>query len=186
MKGSRLLVDRMIRAAKLDVDVYEEVEADTTALRQALVVIVIAALSLGLGTGFGILWDDGGLRFGQALLWGIVMGVLLWLIWSLITYYVGTRLLRGPETRSDYEELLRTIGFSASPGALLILSFIPFIGWLIRLALWAWMLAAMVIGVRQALDFTTRRAIATCIVGFIIMAGLYWGVGAAVDRVRVL
>lgn len=76
MRGSRSLIDRMIRAAKLDVGLYEEVEADTTALPQALVVVLIAALSLGLGTAFGMLWDEGGLKFLQAFLWGLVMGVL--------------------------------------------------------------------------------------------------------------
>jgi hypothetical protein len=67
-----------------------------------------------------------------------------------------------------------------------ILGFIPFIGWLIRLAVWVWMLAAMVIAVRQALDFTTRRAIATCIAGFIVMVVLYWVLGVIVDLVPVL
>jgi len=186
MNGSRSLVDRMIRAARLDVDLYEEVEADTTALPQALVVVAIAGLSIGLGSALGILWDDSGLRFVQAVLWGVLMGILGWLIWSLLTYYIGTRLFRGPETKSDYFEVLRTIGFSASPGALLILGFIPFIGSLIRLAIWVWMLVAMVIAVRQALDFTTGRAIGTCIAGFIVWVVLYWAIGAALGLVAVL
>ncbi len=187
MRGSRSLVDRMIRAARLDVDLYEEVEADTTALPQALVVVVIAGLSIGLGSAFGILWDESAMTFLQALLWGVLMAVLLWFIWSLLVYYIGTRMFRGPETESDYFEVLRTIGFSASPGALGVLGFIPTIaGGLVRVAIMAWMLWAMVILVRQALSFTTGRAIATCIPGFIVMAGLYWGIGAVVDLVAVL
>ena len=186
MKGARSLVNRMIRAARLEVGLYEEVEADTTALPQALVVVVIAGLSIGLGSAFGILWDDSGLRFLQAVLWGVLMAILLWFIWSLITYYIGTKLFRGPETESDYFEVLRTIGFSASPGVVGILGFIPFIGGLIRLAVWVWMLVAMVIAVRQALDFTTGRAIATCIAGFIVMVVLYWVLGVIVDLVPVL
>ena len=183
MKGSRSLVDRMIRAARLDVDLYEEVEADTTALPQALVVVVIAGLSIGLGSAFFVLWDHSAMTFLQALLWGILMGIVGWFIWSLLVYHIGTRFFRGPETESDYFEVLRTVGFSASPGALGILGFIPFIGWLIRLAIWVWMLAAMVIAVRQALDFTTGRAIATCIAGFVVWVVLFWVIGAVLGIV---
>ena len=186
MRGSRSLVDRMIRAAKLDVALYEEVEADTTALPQALAVVVIAQLSIGLGSAFFILWDHSAMTFLQAVLWGVLMGIAGWLLWSLLVYYIGTRLFRGPETESNYFEVLRTVGFSASPGALGILGFIPLLGWLIRLAIWVWMLVAMVIAVRQALDFTTGRAVATCIAGFIVWLILFWVVGAVLGIVATI
>jgi len=38
--------NRMIRAAKLKVDLYEEVEADTTATRQAFLVVLIVSLAI--------------------------------------------------------------------------------------------------------------------------------------------
>lgn len=180
--GSRSLIDRMTRAARLDSRLYEEVEADETALPQALLVVVIANICLGIGSALGVLLVPGvvvsGLVFLWALLWWVFGGIIGWLIWSLIVYGIGVIIFKGPETETDYGELLRTIGFSASPGVIGILSLIPFVGWLIRLGVWIWMLVAMVLAVRQALDFSTGRAIGTVIVGFLIMVALLWAVGA--------
>jgi hypothetical protein len=170
----------MIRAARLDVNLYEEVEADKTALPQALLVVIIANAAIGFGSALGILWDGGGLVFLWALLWGIIGAVIGWLIWSLIVYLIGITLFKGPETQSNYGELLRTIGFSASPGVIGILSFIPILGGIIALVVQVWMLVAMVIAVRQALDFTTWRAIGTCVVGWLVMMALIWGIGVVV------
>lgn len=186
MRGSRSLVDRMLRAAKLDVALYEEVEADTTALRQAIAVVVIAGLSIGLGSAFFVLWEHSAMTFLQSVLWGVLMGIVALFIWSLLVYYIGTRLFRGPETESDYFEVLRTVGFAASPGALGILGFIPVIGGLIILVIVVWILVAMVIAVRQALDFTTGRAIGTCIAGFVVWIVLNQVVGALLGIIAIL
>ncbi|MBE0415080.1 MAG: hypothetical protein IBX36_00860, partial [Dehalococcoidia bacterium] len=83
-----------------------------------------------------------------------------------------------PETSATYGELLRTIGFSATPGMLMIFAFVPFVGGLISLVALVWMFIAMVIAVRQALDFTTWRAIGTCVVGWLVMMALTWGIAA--------
>jgi len=180
------LVNRMIRAARLDVSLYEEVEADTTAMRQAFLVVLLYSICAGIGSG---LFDLSTLSVG-GFFWSLFVGVLsafvFWLIWSLITYFIGTTLFRGPETSATYGELLRTIGFSATPGIFMIFAFVPFVGWIISLAAWVWMFIAMVIAVRQALDFTTGRAIGTCVVGgviylvFALLLGLIFGLGAIV------
>ena len=159
----------MIRAAKLDSSLYEEVEKDTAATNQALLVVVIASVCAGIGSAI-----SGHMAVGPAgLIYGLVTGVILaliyWLIWSFITYFLGTRIFKGSQTKATYGELLRCIGFSDSPGVLGILIFLPVIGWVIGFIAWIWALVAMVIAVRQALDFSTGRAIATCIVGFIVM-----------------
>lgn len=174
------LVNRMIRAARLDANLYEEVEADKTALPQALLVVVIANAAIGFGSALAILWDGEALTFLWALLWGIIGGIIGWLIWSLIVYLIGVTLFKGPETQSNYGELLRTVGFSASPGVIGIFSFIPILGWIIALVVQVWMLVAMVIAVRQALDFTTWRAIGTCVVGWVVMMALTWGIAAVI------
>lgn len=155
------LYERMIRAAKLDVNLYEEVEADKSTMSQAIVVVVISNLAVGIG------------RFGDIDLFGIVVFTILslagWFIWAYITYIVGTKLLPQPQTKADHGELLRTIGFSASPGVLRALYFIPVIGPFITFAANIWMLVAMVIAVRQALDYdSTLRAVGVCVIGWII------------------
>ena len=117
---------------------------------------------------------------------GLLSALVFWFMWSLITYFVGTTLFRGPETSANYGELLRTIGFAATPGILMIFGFVPWVGGFISFVAWVWMLVAMVIAVRQALDFTTWRAIGTCLVGgiaylvFSLILGLILGLGAIV------
>ena len=115
----------MIRAAKLDVNLYEEVEADKTATRQALVVVLIYSICAGIGSGLAMIWDESAGRFFLNLFVGLISALVFWLLWSLITYFIGTRLFKGPETQSNYGELLRTIGFAATPGIFMIFVFIP-------------------------------------------------------------
>lgn len=167
--------DRMIRAARLDVDLYEEVEADQAATGQAMAVVVISSLASGIGMGLA------GATVHQSwfglLLLGTLSALLGWYVWALITYWVGTTLFKGPQTSSTIGELLRTTGFSASPGVLRILVFIPVLGPLIGVLAVVWMLVAMIIAVRQALDFTTSRAVGTCLVGWIVqllVMGLFY------------
>ena len=153
--------DRMIRAAKLDVNLYEEVEADKGALGQAMGVVVLSGVAAGVGS------------IGSAGITGIFTGTITaligWFIWAYITYIVGTKLLSQSQTKADYGELLRTVGFSSSPGLLRVFGFIPFLSGIIFIATSIWMLIAMVIAVRQALDYTsTLRAVGVCIIGWII------------------
>jgi hypothetical protein len=153
---------RMMGAARLDVRIYEEVEADKTALQQAMAVVVLSSLAAGIGS------------IGKAGVMGLVTGTLAsliaWFIWAFLTYLIGTKLLPEPQTQSDMSELLRTIGFSSSPGLLKILGFLPVLGGLIMVAASIWMLIAMVIAVRQALDYTsTWRAVGVCIIGWIVL-----------------
>jgi hypothetical protein len=152
----------MIRAAKLNVNLYEEVEADKSALFQSMMVVVLASVAAGIGAA-----GKGGVAAG--LIGGTLMALVSWLIWAGLTYLIGTRLLPTPDTRSDYGELLRTTGFSSSPGIIRILGIIPGLYTIISLVAGIWMLIAMIIAVRQALDYTsTARAVGVCIIGWII------------------
>ncbi|MEQ9619732.1 MAG: YIP1 family protein [Deltaproteobacteria bacterium] len=155
------LVDRMIRASKLDVNLYEEVEADKGAMGQALAVVVISSVAAGIGT-LGVL----GIR---GLIFGTLGALIGWFIWAFLAFVIGTKLLPEPQTKSDMGEMLRTIGFASSPGVIRILAFIPFLGAIISIVASVWMLVAMIIAVRQALDYkSTWRAIAVTLIGFII------------------
>jgi hypothetical protein len=165
---SKSLFDRMVRAAKLDVNLYEEVEHDTKANWQAFWAVAITSLATGLGTAIGSLGDHRPIWFLWGLLIGLGVAIAGWLIWSLLTYAIGLTIFKGPETEADYGQLLRTIGFSNSPGVFRFFSFIPFIGGIISFVATVWALVAGVIAVRQALDFSTWRAIGTCLIGWLI------------------
>ena len=108
-------VARMIGAARFDVRTYEEVEADPGANAQALAVVFLACLGAGIGW-IGLAperWSAGVVLVGVA--------VAGWVAWAVLTYLIGTRLLREPQTRADVGELLRTLGFAQSPGLLQVL-----------------------------------------------------------------
>lgn len=158
-------IDRIIRAAKLDISLYEEVEADKASFGQAMAVVALSALAAGIG-------NIGRAGF-SGLLIGLIIALLGWYIWAYLTYIIGTKLLPEPQTKADYGELLRTIGFSASPGLIRILGIIPFLSGIIFFAASIWMLIAMVIAVKQALDYkSTWRAVGVCLIGWVIQISI--------------
>ena len=155
--------ERMIGAAKLDVRVYEEVEADTGATRQAMGVVLLSSLAGGIGS----------VGLGAGGLGGVVVGGILallgWVTWAFLTYVIGTRLLAEPQTHADVGELMRTLGFAQAPGLLRVLVGFPGVGPLVLSIVSIWMLVAMVVAVRQALDYTsTVRAVGVCLVGWVL------------------
>lgn len=159
--------DRIIRAAKLDVNLYEEVEADKEALVQATMVVIISSVAAGIGS-----FQRGGF---VGILMGTIAALAGWYVWAWITYLIGTKLLPEPQTKADLGEMLRTIGFSSSPGLIRVLGIIPGFTGIVFFAAGIWMLVAMVIAVRQALDYrSTLRAVGVCAIGWIIQLLIMW------------
>lgn len=153
--------DRIIRAAKLDVNLYEEIEADKGAMGQAMGVVVLSSIAAGIGT-----IGEGG--FGGILI-GTIAALIGWYVWAYLIYFIGTKFLPEPQTKADHGDLLRTIGFSSSPGLIRVLGIIPGLGRVVFLVASIWMLAAMVIAAKQALDYkSTLRAVGVCVIGWII------------------
>ena len=153
--------ERVMGAAKLDVNVFEEVESDTTATGQAMVVVLLSSLAAGIGA------MQSGVLYG--LVFTTIAALIGWFIWAFLTYFIGTKLLPEPQTKSDVGELLRVIGFANAPGVLRILGVIPLIGGLISFAIAIWILVAVVIAVRQALDYkSTGRAVLVCLIGWLV------------------
>jgi hypothetical protein len=158
--------DRIIRALRLDAHLYEEVEADKGAMGQAMITVVLASLAAGIGA------------IGTVGIGGIVSGTLTalfaWFAWSLVTYVIGTKLMPEENTEADLGELLRTIGFSSSPGLIRVLGIIPGLAGIVFLVAGIWMLIAMVIAVRQALDYqSTPRAVAVCFIGWVVQVVIF-------------
>ena len=153
--------DRIIRATKLDPNLYEEVEADKGALWQAMAVVVFSSIAAGIG-----LYKTGGF---SGIITGTMASLISWYVWAYLTYFIGTKFLPEPQTEADLGELLRTIGFASSPGLLRVFYFIPGVGVLVYLISSLWMLVAMIIAVRQALDYnSTLRAVGVCVIGYVI------------------
>ena len=153
----RSLVERMIAAAKLDIHLYEEVEADADATSQAALVVGLVAVASAVGgAGSG----------APGFFGGLIVAFIGWLAWSGLTYLIGDKLLGGTAT---WGELLRTIGFAQSPGVLYVLAIIPILGGVVRAVVLVWLLVAGIIAIRQALDFSTGKAILTALLGWLVM-----------------
>ena len=154
---------RIMGAAMLDRSTFEEIEADKTATAQAMGVVILASLAAGVGLG--------GLETGHPVSFAFVsiVALLTWAVWALITFEVGVRLLPEPQTTVDVGELLRTLGFAAAPGLVQAFGIVPGLRNPLFVLTAAWMLASMVVAVRQALHYTTTaRALAVCAVGWIL------------------
>ena len=187
---SSSITDRMIRAARLEIGLYEEVEADITATNQALTVVVLVAIASAIGQALGATIDgSGSAGLMGRLIGGLLSGLIGWAVWSYVVYFVGTRLFGGTAT---YGELLRTLGFAESPNILLVLTFIPLLGGIIGFVVGIWAIVASFIGTRQALDIDNAKTFFTIVIGIIallcavaivsLVIGAIFGLGFALGR----
>ncbi len=152
---------RMLRAALLESSFYEEVEHDTTVTRQSMLVVIFSSIAQGVGNGL----DTGVI----SLVLNTIFALVGWLLWAGIIYMIGTRLFPQSQTEADLGQLLRTIGFAAAPGIIRIIGVIPVLRGPVFFIATIWMLTAMIVAVRQALDYSsTLRAILVCVIGWFV------------------
>jgi hypothetical protein len=155
------LQGRMIGAMKADVKTLSEIEADPTAMGQAVTVIVIAAVASLIGNFF-----RNGVTAGAL---GLVGSLLGYALFSFLVFIIGTKLMPEPATKADFNETFRVVAFAASPGVFHILAIMPFVGLLISFVVSIWSLVIAVIAVREVLDYSsTGRAIVVCLIAAVI------------------
>ncbi len=153
--------ERLVRAAKVEVSLYEEVKEDITSFQQAMATVILASLATGIGAGLHV-------GFG-AMIIETFIGLLTWFVWALLAFWFGTRLLPEPQTSKDIGRFLRAVGFSSAPGLIRVLGIIPPIQNVVFFVSSLWMLVAVVIAIRQSLNYgSTGRAIAVCAIGFVV------------------
>jgi hypothetical protein len=164
-------LQRLIGAMALDVAIYEEIEADSGAMWQAMLVVVLASVAAGLGlTGLGA-------PAAQIPLMTFV-ALATWMAWALLTFEIGARILPTEGTRASVGQLLRTIGFSTTPGWLLVFGMLPAATLPVFALTAVWMLVTMIYAVKRALDYTsTARAVAVCLFGWVLTAVMVFGIG---------
>ena len=159
-------VARMAGAALLKAPIYEEVESDRSATMQAAGVVVLSSLAAGIGA------VGPPLSVGPLLTFSL-LALGLWGIWAILTLQIGTLLLPAARTEADTGQLLRTIGFATAPGIARIAAVIPGARSFVFAVTAVWMLMAMLVAVRQALDYTsTFRAFAVCLIGWLLAVGI--------------
>lgn len=161
------IVQRMIRAARLDTTFYNEVEQDTSLNGEALTVVILAAAASGIGTAGSTLIGGNGVGAAAiALVVGALVAIAGYFIWAWLTQFIGTRFFGGV---GDFGEVRRTLGYAYAPNILGIFNIIPCVGALIGLVGSLWALVAGIIAVREALDVDTTKAVLTVIVSWLIV-----------------
>jgi len=146
----------------LDVNLYEEVEADKSATFQAAGVVILSSLAAGVGV----------ISLGTSnFLIAPLLSLGSWFVWAYLVYFIGVKFFPESTTEADHGQLLRTIGFSSAPGLIRVFGVIPNLTSLVFTISSIWMLVAMVIAVRQALDYkSTWRAVGVVVTAFLIQS----------------
>jgi len=169
-------VYRLMGAALLDAGVYEGVESDRRATAQAALVVVLSSIAAGTGAG-GVYGPH-----PSTLVAFTVLALVTWVAWASLVFQIGARWMPEPETRADAGQLLRTVGFAAAPGLLQVLAVFPRMAVPVFLVTWCWMVAAMVVAVKHALDYrSTMRAVTVCLlaaglaVALAVVMGILFG-----------
>jgi hypothetical protein len=165
--ATNTFLQRLIGAMALDVAIYEEVEADRGATTQAFAVVLLSSLAAGVGArGLG----ENSL---PSIAFISIVSLLAWAAWALVTFEIGARILPEPQTEVDVGELLRTIGFASTPGLLRVIGIVPGVTVPVFVVTAIWMLLAMIVAVRQALDYrSTARAVGVCVLGWVLAIGI--------------
>jgi hypothetical protein len=175
------MFNRVLRAAMLERQLYNEVESDTSLNQEALLVVVLVSVAGGIGAFLGSLSGSGFGASFLALIVSVILGIANYYIWAYVTYFIGTNLFDG---RADPGELLRVLGYASGPRIFGILSFVPCLGPILNLFGSLWALVAGFIGVQEALDLDTGRTLVTVIIGWVIIfvisliIGVVLGIGA--------
>lgn len=170
------IVDRMIRAAKLDPTLFEEVARDESTMSEALTVVVIASAASGIGLS---------LAGPVGLIGGAIAALVSWFIWAWLAFFVGTVMVPDPGTNTDLSAVLRVTGYAAAPGVLSVLGLIPLLGPLAALVASFWTLATFIVAIRVVMNFDGNgKAVLVCIVGWLVkmaIGGLFvlLGLGGA-------
>lgn len=165
MTASSLYIRRFVGALTLDPSAYEEFESDRGAIFQALATVLLASLAEGLALR-AILGPHSVVLMTAVALIG-------WVAWAVLTFEVGARILPGARTHSSVGELMRTLGFAAAPGCVAFLALVPGLPIPVLVFSRTWMLLAMIVAVRQALDYTsTWRAVAVCALAWLLTTAM--------------
>jgi len=166
------LVNRLVRLARLDTTVFDEVRLDASATVPSVIVAVVATFLAGFG---GWLWwvmsSDFDTGSGQVLIKSAILGsifaIAMWVVWVLLVYVILTQVFRA---QADEQQLERTMGMAAAPLGLTILMFIPGISFGIALASVALFFGLSTMAAQAATNAPPAKVLVASIAGFAVWA----------------
>ena len=162
-----IFLHRFFGALALDAGAFEDIEADRHASAQSALVVALVCIAAGISS------MELGMANAASFLSGAIIALGIWLIWVMVVGVIGTTDLAEPQTHSSFGELLRTLGFAAAPGVFIVFTIFRSAAPLVIVMVSLWMIAAAVLGMRQALDYRhTSRALAVCVLAWLVSIGV--------------
>lgn len=168
-----VIVNRIVRLAKLDTTVFDEVRDDARELIPALIVAGIACLLAGLGA---LLWwsvvpneflrDNVEKKFLDTLILGSIFLAAMYGVAALIIYVVMAQMYK---VTVDLQALIRTMGYAALPLALSVLQFIPLLWPVFALVPLALLFVMMIYAVQSATGAESKQVVTATTIGFAVM-----------------
>ena len=157
-----IFLNRVFRSIKIDPDVYDEVQKDKPATLSAAIVVVISSLAAGIAAK----------QLGaSSFIFAPILSLVSWFVWAYIVYFVGVKLFPEAKTKTTHAALLRAIGFSSAPGIIRVFSFTPELMTVTFIGSALWMLACMVVAVRQTLNFKSLwKALGVVVMSWFVQA----------------
>ena len=165
-----VIVGRLLRLARLDTTVFDEVRMDPAATASSFVVAAAAAFAAGLG---GWLWwiqkfdFDGGRVFLQSVILGSLFAIGLWVVWLFVVYVLLTQVFR---ERADLQQLIRTMGLAAAPLGLSLLLLIPGINYGLALTSIALFFGLTTIAIQSVTTAEPAKVLLANAAGFAVWA----------------
>lgn len=166
------LPDRMMRAFRGEVALYEEVEQDESATVEAWIVVVLGSLSAGIGSALSESATRQPTTGPVGVLLNVAVALVLWAVFSGVVYFVGTKFFSATAT---WNEVLRTLGYAYTPMVLGVVRVIPGVGPLVAGLAGLWALYLSFVAIRSALDIDSGKTVATILISIIpsaIISGL--------------
>ena len=155
-----MLLQRAIRAALLDMRVYENLDEGPESMFHALGIVAAAAVAFGMGIRTAVPEDYEG---PVALLVILSISAILvsWVLWSTVVWWLGTRVLGGSGSHRMH---LRAVGIAYGPGILMVLVAVPAIYFIATF----WLLATVTVAVRGLHGFSTMKALFPSLLGWFL------------------
>jgi hypothetical protein len=161
----------LLRLARLDLTVFDDVKDDVSATVPTLTVAVVASFLSGLGSWLWWTFQDfpkgGGDVFVKSFLMGSILQVGVWFLW---VYVAAMVLSKGLGVTADLNRLLRTMGLAFAPMGIAVLMLISFLAVPFGVIAIATTLALTYVAIQAATDAQPQQVMLANIVGFLVFA----------------
>lgn len=166
------VLDKVMRLARLDTTVFDEVKDDLNETVPAVVIVAIASLIAGIGVWLWLLVEapsgvdvDFGNVLVNVLLLGTIFSVVLWAAWVAVTYVV---LVQVYKENVDFQTLLRPMGYAAIPlviAIFMVISGIAIAVGVVAMGLW---FVFAIYATQAASNASSDRVVVSTLAGFAV------------------